>query len=194
MLKAVRYFRSYLEGSTFKLFTDHEALTFLLKMTEPKGKITRWINELQQFDFEVSHRPGASLKDADAMSRLLLTSSVGSPEVVNSSKLWEGTEQLELGTKGKFHVPSTMVPQILELYHTSPESGGHDGFWRAYMKLTKRFTWPHMKDDTRLYIKSCHECQMYKVKYRQPTDQMTLPEHSSLQDNLLKCFTLTSQR
>lgn len=61
---------------------------------------------------------------------------------------WEELME-ELGTSGKFHVPSTMVPQILELYHTSQESGGHDRFWRTYMKLTRRFMWLHMKDDTR---------------------------------------------
>lgn len=86
VLKSDRYFRSYLVGSKFKLFTDHEALTFLLKMAEPKGKIARWINELQQFDLEVSHRPGASLRDADAMSRILVPASTDPSEVAEFIK------------------------------------------------------------------------------------------------------------
>lgn len=44
VLKAVRYLRSYMEGARFKLFTDHQALTHLLNMTQPKGRLARWIN------------------------------------------------------------------------------------------------------------------------------------------------------
>lgn len=53
---AMRYFRSYIEGTKFKLFTDHQALTHLLNVSQPKGRIARWISEIQQFDFEVAHR------------------------------------------------------------------------------------------------------------------------------------------
>lgn len=106
MLKAMRYFRSYLKCFKFKLFTDHQALTFLLKMTELKGMIAHWINELQQLDFKVTHRPGGSLKDSDAISRFLVPTSADSPEAVNSSKSWEGTKHPELETHGKNHGPS----------------------------------------------------------------------------------------
>lgn len=47
------------------------------------------------------------------------------------------------------------------------------------MKLTKRFTWPGMKEDTKRYVQSCHECQINKVKFKQPTQQMVLPRHST---------------
>lgn len=72
VLKAVQYFRTYLEGAKFKLFTDHQALTQLLSMAQPRGRIARWVNYLQQFDFIISHRPGPLLTDADALSRLLV--------------------------------------------------------------------------------------------------------------------------
>lgn len=81
---------------------------------------------------------------------------------------------------GRYHVPSTMVPKILQLYHDSPESGGHDGFWRTYNKLLKRFTWPSMKDDIRNYIRTCHLCQVNKVKFKQATDVMITPKHSRI--------------
>lgn len=48
------------------------------------------------------------------------------------------------------------------------------------MKFTKHFTWPRIKEDTKNYVKSYHECQMYKVKYKQPNYQMVLPEHSKI--------------
>lgn len=177
VLKAVHYFRSYVEGAPFKLFTDHQALTHLLNMTQPKGRLARWVNELQQFQFDIIHRPGSSLTDADALSRLLVPLSDESQGTVNRAKLWEGTEHLCF-KEGKFQVPPSMIPTVLQEYHDSPESGGHDGFWRTYKKLTKRFTWPNMKQDTSKYIQSCHECQLHKAKFKQSTDVMTTPEYS----------------
>lgn len=49
--------------------------------------------------------------------------------------------------------------------------------WRTYMKLTKCLTRPRMKEGRTNYVKSCQECEMYKVQYKQPTDQVVLPEH-----------------
>lgn len=57
---------------------------------------------------------------------------------VNATLLREGTEEVKFHN-GKFTVPETMVPRILELYHDSPHSGGHDGFWRTYQKIRQRF-------------------------------------------------------
>jgi hypothetical protein len=37
----------------------------------PKGRRARWIDELQQYDFEVIHRAGKENKNADALSRLV---------------------------------------------------------------------------------------------------------------------------
>ncbi|XP_037505675.1 uncharacterized protein LOC119382004 [Rhipicephalus sanguineus] len=143
VLMAVRYFRPYLDGRSFTLFTDHQALTYILNLAEPRGKIARWVAELQPFTFVVHHRPGEHLKDADALSRLAV---IPDQENINANLLWEGTEELQF-LNGKFAVPETMVPRILELYHDSPHSGGHDGFWRTYRKIHQRFQWKHMKDD-----------------------------------------------
>uniref|UniRef100_A0A6G5AAB8 RNA-directed DNA polymerase n=1 Tax=Rhipicephalus microplus TaxID=6941 RepID=A0A6G5AAB8_RHIMP len=131
---AVRYFRPYLDDRSFKLFTDHQALTYILNLAEPRGKISRWVSELQQFTFMVHHRPGEHLKDADVLSRL----AVIDHKNVNATLLWEGTEELKYHN-GKFTVPETMVPRILELYHDFLQSGGHDGFWRTYHKIRQRF-------------------------------------------------------
>ena len=66
---AVEYFRVYLLGRKFLLFTDHNALRWL-HSAEPKGRRARWIMDLQEYEFEVQHRPGAQNSNADALSRL----------------------------------------------------------------------------------------------------------------------------
>ena len=66
---AVNHFRTYLLGRKFSLITDHSALRWLHSI-EAKGRIGRWVMELQEYDFDVKHRPGSDHGNADALSRL----------------------------------------------------------------------------------------------------------------------------
>ena len=73
-LLAVVYFtklyKQYLLGRHFKLRTDHAALRWLRKTPEPIGQQSRWLEQLEAFDFEIEHRPGLKHTNADAMSRI----------------------------------------------------------------------------------------------------------------------------
>ena len=69
VVSAVEYFRVYLLGRKFLLFTDHNALRWL-HSAEPKRRRARWIMDLQECEFEVQHRPGTQNSNADALSRL----------------------------------------------------------------------------------------------------------------------------
>lgn len=40
--------------------THHQALVWLFKLREPKGRIARWIEILSQYDFCVEYRPKTS--------------------------------------------------------------------------------------------------------------------------------------
>ena len=66
------HFRVYLLGRHFKLITDHNALRWLHTM-EAKGRLARWIMDLQEFDFSVIHRAGRIHNNTDALSRLVQT-------------------------------------------------------------------------------------------------------------------------
>ncbi|GBM48620.1 Transposon Ty3-I Gag-Pol polyprotein [Araneus ventricosus] len=55
----------------FLLRTDHASLRWLLNFKEPEGQIARWIQRLQEYDFEIQHRKGTSHGNADAHSRRL---------------------------------------------------------------------------------------------------------------------------
>ena len=66
---ATQHFRVYLVGHKFQIITNHRALKWLHSI-EPKGRIARWIMDLQEFNFTVAHRPGVSNANADALSRL----------------------------------------------------------------------------------------------------------------------------
>ena len=66
----VTHFRTYLLGHTFTLCTDHGPLTWLYSMKEPEGQVARWLEKLQEYNFEIVHRKGLRHINADALSRL----------------------------------------------------------------------------------------------------------------------------
>ena len=53
---ATKHCRVYLLGRKFQLVTDNRALK-RLHTIQPKGRIARWIMEMQEFDFSVTHTP-----------------------------------------------------------------------------------------------------------------------------------------
>jgi hypothetical protein len=69
---AIQHFHKYLIGRKFQVITDHSALKTLMNVKKiPKGRRGRWIMELQQYKFDIIHRPGKENKNADALSRLI---------------------------------------------------------------------------------------------------------------------------
>ncbi|GFU09824.1 retrovirus-related Pol polyprotein from transposon 412 [Nephila pilipes] len=56
IVKAVENFHSYVYGRKFLLRTDHASLTWLLNFKNPEGHIARWIQKLQEYDFDIRHR------------------------------------------------------------------------------------------------------------------------------------------
>ena len=66
--------RPYLQFEKFLVHTDHNALKWLLNITEPSSRLTRWRLRLAEFDFEVRYKKGKDNQHADALSRLLTAS------------------------------------------------------------------------------------------------------------------------
>ena len=69
VMKAVKHFRPYLYGRTFRLRTDHASLLWLLARSQPSDQICRWIEILSTFDYTPEHRPGVKHGNADGLSR-----------------------------------------------------------------------------------------------------------------------------
>lgn len=69
VVKTVQHFKKYLLGRKFLVRTDHAALKWLLQFKNPEGQVARWLEQLQEFNFEVEHRSGRVHSNADALSR-----------------------------------------------------------------------------------------------------------------------------
>ena len=71
--------------------------------------------------------------------------------------------QFNCNTKKKLiYLPSSMIQDLLQIYHSHPLSG-HFGVQRTYLKIKNKFWWPNMKQSIVQYIQSCLPCQQYNV-------------------------------
>ena len=65
----VQHFTPYLLGREFQFHTDHGSLAWLTNFKAPEGQLARWLVQLQEFKFNIIHRPGKNHTNADALSR-----------------------------------------------------------------------------------------------------------------------------
>lgn len=65
----LRKFETYLRGSTVIIKTDHKALTFIKSWKLYNARVTRWVNYLENFQYEVQHIKGRDNIVADVLSR-----------------------------------------------------------------------------------------------------------------------------
>ena len=105
----------------------------------------RWVMFLQELDFRVEYLPGKFNSVADYLSR--------SPLVVPLCALCgKGVEHMELSKK--VNINKLEITQL-----TFVNRLRHQGAKRSLWKLAKRYYWPKMEEDVKLYVRSCDECQ-----------------------------------
>ena len=75
VVDGIKRYQPYLYGGKFYVHSDHGSLSWLMKVKDPTGRLARWALQLQQYDFEIIHRPGRQNGAADALSRRDYTSS-----------------------------------------------------------------------------------------------------------------------
>lgn len=200
ILYSIEKFRPYIEGSHFTVVTDHYALKWLNNLKDPNGRLARWCVKLQQYDFDVVHRPGKDHVLPDALSRAVPV--IGEIEVesvkdkwyndmlsrvslkpqkyplwtVEGKKLLRRVNNLYPGlTGGKFSwrtvVPKEERKSLICKFHDEPTSG-HMGTYKTYHRLAEKFYWPKMRNDVASYIRRCQACLMSKPDRRAPAGKL----------------------
>ena len=69
IIAAAEHFIYFLYGQKFVIRTDHSALQWLMSFRNVQGQLARWLQKLQQYDFDVVLRAGRNRQNADALSR-----------------------------------------------------------------------------------------------------------------------------
>ena len=70
VVKFCRQFRHYLLGRFFLIRSDHNSFVWLARFKRLEGYLTRFLEELSQYNFKLVHRKGAEHVNADALSRI----------------------------------------------------------------------------------------------------------------------------
>lgn len=74
----IHFFKIYLMGHRFLVYTDQKSLQYLIKFNEEaSAKIVRWQGSLLAYDFDIIYRAGKLNSNADALSRLEAENSQG---------------------------------------------------------------------------------------------------------------------
>ena len=74
----VKKFHDYLHGHHFTIYSNHQPLQHLFSEANPilqmaSSRLKRWSLTLQAYEYNIRHKPGKQLANADALSRLPLS-------------------------------------------------------------------------------------------------------------------------
>jgi len=65
----LKTYHHYLYGNRFIVRTDHISLRWLMSFENLELQLARWLERIQQYDFEIIYRGGKSHGNADRLSR-----------------------------------------------------------------------------------------------------------------------------
>ena len=67
IVEGIKHFRTYLQGTTFWIETDHDPLTRFSNLKDSHGRLAKWTLTRQPYRFTVVHRSGTA--NADGLSQ-----------------------------------------------------------------------------------------------------------------------------
>ncbi|KAL0849026.1 hypothetical protein ABMA28_013399 [Loxostege sticticalis] len=92
---AVKYFRPYLYGRKFTIYSDHKPLTWLMSLKDPNSKLTRWRLRLEEYDYQIVYKKGKYNTNADALSRIKINALDIEPQPSTSSAQHDLFQEIE---------------------------------------------------------------------------------------------------
>jgi len=193
IIYALRRFRTYLLGIKFKIITDCQAPSLTLNKKETNPRISRWVLEMQNFDYVLEHRIGSRMLHVDALSRQILIVEDNSfdknpslcqgddPTILKirtelehaESKLFEMRNGLVYRKqKGQllFYVPAALEPSVIHKYHNEMS---HVGAEKTVRNILNSYWFPEIRSKVAKHIKSCLKCIAFTPNSGRNTTQYT---------------------
>lgn len=183
MYKAVKYFRQFVEGRIFTIYTDHKPLIFAFKQSNEKAtpRQLRHLHFISQFSTDVRHIAGTENQVADYLSRLgieeinyeqIAQSQQGDVELENlirsntslklikyplskAKTLWC---DVSLGNIRPV-IPESYRQNVFKMYHDL----AHPGPKATAKLIASKCVWPKMEKEIREWAKACIPCQKSKI-------------------------------
>lgn len=178
IVKAIERFHVFLQGITFKVITDCNALVWAFKKININPRIARWSLALQNYSCELAHRAAAKMVHVDALSRqvMLICAPTFEEELMHrqlsDEHLRALAENLEFKENKRFAlengiiycvienrllfaVPSVTVNNVIRVYH---DEMGHVGKQKTMEGINKSYWFPNMKLRVKEHIANCIKC------------------------------------
>lgn len=197
VLFGIEKYRPYIEGTKFKVITDHYSLKWLYKLENPSGRLSRWSLRLQGYDFEVIHRKGKAHVVPDALSRAVTYVDVSRADEdtwytdlkrtilsrpdkyvkfkVKNGKVYKfinfGHPTFDEEDDWKLVIPKSLRKTVLYQCHDDPSSG-HLGIFKTQKRVANSYFWPGMNTDIARYVRACEICKAQKPEQQMPFGQM----------------------
>ena len=189
--------RTLLLGRHFTWITDSLVLKKMMEkpiskdMSRSGRKISRFLDFINEFDFECVHIKGnqPATQMADFLSRApvvaienffrmqlpqadWLKALQNDTEIMKMTGSWtqynkdmfdsDGFRYIKRQPRAKLAVPKTLQNKVIEYYHTMYTI--HGGVNRVIQLITPFFIWPRMHADIRRFISACPDCNLKKSK------------------------------
>lgn len=165
----INFFKEYLYGRKFTVVTDNTALSYIKTSKEVLDKKTRWLMTIEQFDFELVHKPSCQNKAADALSRITTRTNSESLCAIPYAIRTLVREANE--SEDPLSVPANRIKMVLDYFHKFRTN--HGGFEKIQPMISKLFKIPH--NEIKNYLLGCYPCRMVntsnvKVGYTRPME------------------------
>ncbi|GJZ68744.1 putative reverse transcriptase domain-containing protein [Tanacetum coccineum] len=187
---ALRLWSHYLYGTKCIVFTDHKSLQYILDQKELNIRQRRWIELLNNFDYEIRYHPGKAnvvvmTVYPDLSERILKAQTEAmKKENVKAENLGRLLKPIfEFRSDGiRYFDKRIWLPLfgglrdlIMHESHKSKYSI-HPGSDKMYQDLKKLYWWPNMKADIATYVSKCLTCAKVKAEHQKPSGLLQQPE------------------
>lgn len=186
VIYALKKFRVYLLGLSFKIVTDCSAFALTMKKEDLSTRVARWVMLLSEFNYVIEHRPSSRMKHVDALSRNSLMIISGNDTIESIKSAQAKDEHLQVIVKilnsGHQHkdyvmkndllyknydgrdvlvVPAKMQEHLVRKYH---EENGHFNVKKTKDLLLREFWLPNLQAKIEACIQNCVPCILAERK------------------------------
>lgn len=171
----------YPAGRKFRIITDCDSFRLTLNKKDVNLRISHWALFLQNYDYEIVHRPGKWMNHVDTLSRyhsiLILEGStfertlsicqdrdeeilkicdmLGKGDVKHYEMRDGLVYRKDQNKKLLFYVPQPMECNVIRTCH---DDLGHLGIDKVIGNITKVYWFPNMREKVKDHISNCLRC------------------------------------
>ncbi|GIY15933.1 hypothetical protein CDAR_510641 [Caerostris darwini] len=184
VVEALKKFRIYLLVNKFKIVTDCSAFEKTMEKKDLVTRVARWVLLLEEFDYEITHRPGDRMKHVDALSRYpvmmigddtitarLKKAQLEDENICSLKQLLNSNESQEyfirneilykfVGSRELIIAPSDMQTELVKLAHEK----GHFSAAKTEEVVKQEFFIPNLDNLTLKVIANCVPCILSNKK------------------------------